>query len=83
MPILPNLLVQSSLDIPGFSGEMKNARYIEVHGISRYVLRVNTAKHAIWGKNTVHGISRNTVYRGTVYRGFTVVCCKGRGGSLN
>ena len=27
--------VQSSLDIPGFSGETKNARYIEGHGISR------------------------------------------------
>ena len=43
-----------------------------VVGISRYVLRVNTAKHAIWGKNTVHGISRGTVYRGPVYRGMTV-----------
>ena len=29
------LHVQSSLDIPGFSGETKNARYIEGHGISR------------------------------------------------
>ena len=39
----------------------ENARYREVHGIERYVLHVNTAKHGIWGKNTVHGISRNTV----------------------
>ena len=51
----------SLISIPCFSGEMKNARYREVHGIERYVLHVNTAKHGIWGKNTVHGISRNTV----------------------
>ena len=30
-----NIYIQSSLDIPGFSGETKNARYIEGHGISR------------------------------------------------
>ena len=29
------IYIQSSLDIPGFSGETKNARYIEGHGISR------------------------------------------------
>ena len=48
----------------------KNAGYREVHGIERYVLHINTAKHGIWGKNTVHGISRNTVllYREARYR---------------
>ena len=40
-------------------GETKNARYREVHGIERYVLHVNTAKHGIWGRIPC------TVYRGT------------------
>ena len=62
---------QSNLDIPGSSGESKMSRYIEVHGISRFIYQLSYNIHG-WGIITVPGISRFTVYRGTVYRGLTV-----------
>ena len=68
MPHKINLAVQSNPHIPCFSGETKNARYMGVHGIWGDVLHVNTTKHGIWGKNTVHGIS-GARYIGARYKG--------------